>query len=309
MDIYTASLTVHVLLLLAAGYWKTFQDSKDILVVQSLNEREIELLDDEIHDIDRETTADRYHDFRLQFLSVYGFAVAADWLQGSFMYSVYKHRYELPEPTIAMLFATGFLCGGISATFVGSLADRILGGVSTTLLCTVFEAWMVENRGTQKPVENSPSAPGLATHAKSRTLFALGMTICFLEGSMYIMVYSWSQALTSARDLAFEWARGKPPFGLIFANFMCEGPRFWAFCGFELCLGIYFPAMAYLKGSLVSDAQRAKVYGLMRVPLNALTVMALATIEEGDASRENRFMFYSGMLILSVGVMAAYMPR
>ena len=92
------------------------------------------------------------------------------------MYSLYKHRYELPETTIATLFATGFLCGGISATFVGSLADkygrrsacfwycglysvsccsiassrvtilfigRILGGVSTTLLFTVFEAWMV----------------------------------------------------------------------------------------------------------------------------------------------------------------------
>lgn len=96
--------------------------------------------------------------------------------QGSFLYSLYKHKYELPETTIATLFATGFLCGGISATFTGSLADkygrkraclwycglysiscltinstkvpilflgRILGGVSTTLLFTVFEAWMI----------------------------------------------------------------------------------------------------------------------------------------------------------------------
>lgn len=97
-------------------------------------------------------------------------------MQGSFIYSLYKQKYELPENTVATLFATGFLCGGISATFVGALADkygrkraclwycglysvscltvtssnvtvlffgRMLGGVSTTLLFTVFEAWMV----------------------------------------------------------------------------------------------------------------------------------------------------------------------
>lgn len=202
-----------------------------------------------------------------------------------------------------------------------------------------------------------------------RTLFAIVMAMCFLEGSMYIMVYSWSQALTSARDLAFDWARGKPPFGLIFSNFMCaltlgsffftyftrdgnsvrlssstvqiamvsastcllitvwaeaESKTFWAFCIFEFCLGLYFPAMAYLKGTLVGNTQRATVYGLMRVPLNTFAVLALVTIQEGtrssrlwhdvadhdagDASRENRFMLCSGMLILSVVFMAKYVP-
>ena len=81
MDVYVASLTLLIILLLAAGYWKANQDGKDISLVKDLNEQEIELLDDEIHDIDRETTADRYHDFRLQFLTVYGLAIAADWLQ------------------------------------------------------------------------------------------------------------------------------------------------------------------------------------------------------------------------------------
>lgn len=143
---------------------------------------------------------------------------------------------------------------------------------------------------------------------------------------MYIMVYSWSQALTSARDRAFDWAKGKPPFGLAFASFMCawtlgsfffsyltrngnstklsystvqaamaaasafllltvwadgETHRFWAFCTFEFCLGIYFPSMSFLKGNLISNAQRARVYGLMRVPLNTFVVLALATVEEG----------------------------
>lgn len=164
------------------------------------------------------------------------------------------------------------------------------------------------------------------TEVDPKTLFAISASMCFFEGSMYIMVYFWSQALTSARDLAFDWGRGKVPFGLIFANFMCalalgsfcfryitrngnstrlsssmvqiamasastcllltvwaagEFYRFWAFWAFEFCLGLYFSSMAYLKGNFVGDSQRAKVYGLMRVPLNAFAVLALVTVEEG----------------------------
>lgn len=92
------------------------------------------------------------------------------------MYSVYKNSYRLPEPVIASLFATGFSCAGISATFVGYIVDRCgrrlmcqcycaiyslscltvlssdgwllfvgraLGGISTTLLYTAFETWMI----------------------------------------------------------------------------------------------------------------------------------------------------------------------
>lgn len=81
MDIYITSLSFLILLLLVAAYWKAKEDSNDVSLINSLDEHEIELLDDEIHDIDRETTADRFHEFRLQFLMVYGLAIAADWLQ------------------------------------------------------------------------------------------------------------------------------------------------------------------------------------------------------------------------------------
>lgn len=92
------------------------------------------------------------------------------------MYSVYKNSHNLAEPIVAALFAVGFLSGAISATFTGGLADRygrkracvvycllysiscssvlfsslpvlfsgrILGGISTTLLFSVFETWMI----------------------------------------------------------------------------------------------------------------------------------------------------------------------
>jgi hypothetical protein len=145
---------------------------------------------------------------------------------------------------------------------------------------------------------------------------------------MYITIYAWSQAIISARNLASTWA--KPPFGLIFANFMCmltlgsfcftrltwednsiqrsshaiqmaaslsafsllltvllkgEWHRFWAFCVFEFCLGVYFPSMAYLKGRLVANEQRGKIYGFMRLPLNTFVVLSLATVQEGRQFR------------------------
>lgn len=92
------------------------------------------------------------------------------------MYSLYKDEKGLSEPTVAMLFAAGFVSAAISASFVGDLADqhgrkyaclcfcglyaascmstifnstfpllvgRLLGGVSTTLMFSVFETWMV----------------------------------------------------------------------------------------------------------------------------------------------------------------------
>lgn len=92
------------------------------------------------------------------------------------MYALYKDEKRLSESTVAALFTTGFITAGLSASFVGGLADhfgrrlgclifcvtygssclstlsndlamlfvgRALAGVSTTLLFSVFETWMV----------------------------------------------------------------------------------------------------------------------------------------------------------------------
>ncbi|KAG9506566.1 hypothetical protein J7337_000099 [Fusarium musae] len=60
-----------------------------------------------------------------------------------------------------------------------------------------------------------------------------------------------------------------------------ELSRFWALCLFEMCVGLYYPSMAFLKGRLVQEERRGRVYGLMRVPLNTFTALCLTTINEG----------------------------
>ena len=78
---------------------------------------------------------------------------------------------------------------------------------------------------------------------------------------------------------------------LVVANWVfvkLAGPRteaatFWLFCLFEACVGLYWPCTGYLKGRLIDDGVRAKVYSLMRVPLNLFVVAALVlTRETGD---------------------------
>lgn len=133
--------------------------------------------------------------FTRLFLVVYCLVMGSDWLQGvypsrdssnnqflnnrilgPYVYSLYKDQFGLPERTVAALFTTGFLSGGITGYFVGQFADRYgrktaclvfcvtysiacistlvpslpalffgrtFGGLSTSLMYSAFESWMV----------------------------------------------------------------------------------------------------------------------------------------------------------------------
>ncbi|KAK0617242.1 major facilitator superfamily transporter [Immersiella caudata] len=112
----------------------------------------------------------------LPFLAVYTLIMTSDWLQGPFLYPLYHDEHSLAPSLISTLFTTGFLSGAASGSVIGSLADkhgrkkacltfcavyalscilttipslpvlfvgRVLGGVGTSLLFSVFESWMV----------------------------------------------------------------------------------------------------------------------------------------------------------------------
>lgn len=114
----------------------------------------------------------------------------ADTPQGPFLYSLYKDHHGLPPSLIPRLFTTGFLSGALTAPFIGTLADRhgrraaclvfclasaasclltayapsssagpsipllflgrVLGGLATSLLFSVFESWMVTDFGNRR---------------------------------------------------------------------------------------------------------------------------------------------------------------
>lgn len=113
--------------------------------------------------------------FQKRYFVAYFLALMADWLQNPYLYKLYSH-YGFLEPQIAVLYVCGFASSVVFGAFTHTLADRygrkklcitfcivysiscftklstsytvlifgrILGGISTSLLFTAFEAWYV----------------------------------------------------------------------------------------------------------------------------------------------------------------------
>jgi MFS transporter, MFS domain-containing protein family, molybdate-anion transporter len=112
-----------------------------------------------------------------RYLFVYLTATLSDWLQGPYVYALYS-EYGFDQHEIAQLFVAGFGSSMIFGSFIGSIADwggrrtfvilfsivyaascatkhfrhygilmlgRLLGGVATSLLFSVFEAWLIRS--------------------------------------------------------------------------------------------------------------------------------------------------------------------
>lgn len=122
-----------------------------------------------------EAAAGKYKAFRRLYLVVYVLAMAADWMQGPYVYALYTH-YGFSEEEIAQLFVAGFGASLVFGMVAGPLADRfgrrlscvaygivyavgcvlkhsgsfrvlmvgrLLAGAATSILFSSFEAWMV----------------------------------------------------------------------------------------------------------------------------------------------------------------------
>lgn len=143
--------------------------------------------------------------FQLSYLTVYLITMLADWLQGTNMYTLYA-GYDMP---VGLLFITGFTSSAVFGTFVGLYVDkggrkmgcvlfcvleiiintlehfpslpllilgRVLGGVSTSLLFTAFESWMVtEHRSRGFPEEWIAGTFSLASTGNGLSAVAAGI--------------------------------------------------------------------------------------------------------------------------------------
>lgn len=425
----------------------------------------------------------------MKYLGIYAVVMGSDWLQGPYVYSLYRDQYQFTERQVAILFVTGFIAAGTSGPFVGVWADqygrkklcrifcltyaasclviqqsffpillvgRLLGGISTAILFSVFESWLVAAyQGLPAMLAFSASAPGVkaaVARALSRTMgraslvngivaavagivanwivghtdsfrgpfmlsgvllivayfiigskweenygtpaaggtaavaagefaklrqaigiirrepafMVLGLTQTCFEGSMYLFVFLWVPSLQDAGS-------GSLPLGYIFSSFMISmmlgsivyttiattakvAPdtglptnghanghsgsrneeldtlvvlhaklaalvcgvaallfaysatgstmsaenRFWAFCAFEACVGMYYPIMGMLRGTLVANEVRATLSSLFRVPLNIFVTVALLT----GVSSARHLVFAGCSVLLAVASIA-----
>ncbi|KAH9048421.1 hypothetical protein EDB84DRAFT_1456928 [Lactarius hengduanensis] len=396
-----------------------------------------------------------------KYLLVYAIVMGADWLQGPYVYSLYREQYAFPERQVAVLFVTGFISAAIFAPLVGVWADtygrrrisllfcvlyattcglllfpffpllllaRVFGGISTSILFSAFESWLVSSSsnaalhsedlsiimgratlvngfvataagivsnqlvewndgGFRSPFvasgcllllawavisgtwsENYGGGAGADVAQVSADIFqirrlgaawrivaadpillVLGLTQTIFEGSMYLFVFIWVPTLQESSPYPSSL-----PLGYIFSAFMVsmilgsliytfvtahwfrptptstlqkhtrsssvsslslqgnstlvlhaqlsalvcaaaavtfaacvsigkgkseqgEHLKFWAFCLFEACVGIYYPVQGMLRGSLIANEHRATLSALFRVPLNIFVVVSLLT--------------------------------
>jgi len=162
--------------------------------------------------------------FQVTYLSVWALCVAADWLQGPFVYALYAD-YGFDGSEIAQLFVAGFGSSLVFGCFVGTFADkfgrkrscllycvmyilscmtkhcknyswlmvgRITGGIATSLLFSCFECWMVSEH-------------------QQRHRFSGGL-LGFMFGLMYTIMY----CVAIASGLAGQAAADAMPFEPIY---------------------------------------------------------------------------------------------
>ncbi|KAJ7785333.1 hypothetical protein DFH07DRAFT_948411 [Mycena maculata] len=384
-----------------------------------------------------------------QYLLVYAIVMGADWLQGPYVYSLYREQYNFPERIVAILFVTGFVSAGLAAPLIGVWADqhgrkrlclvfcatytaaclcilvpflpilligRVLGGISTSILFSAFESWLISAatshalpqadlstimgratlvnglvatgagvfsnqlvgvtgsfaapfvasggllivawgviRGTW--LENYGGGGGAGDKAdpfqiqrlkialrivqEDPRLLVLGLTQTCFEGSMYLFVFLWVPSLQEASLM------GLLPLGYIFSSFMLsmmlgsivytflsaaspessimthaklsstvcavsslalavsvtqpdERMRFWAFCVFEACVGMYYPVQGMLRGALIANEHRATLSSLFRVPLNIFVVVSLLT---GVSSARSAVLTASSLMLAFSSIM------
>eukprot|EP00753_Platysulcus_tardus_P009338 PLAT1992.1.p1 GENE.PLAT1992.1~~PLAT1992.1.p1 ORF type:complete len:432 (-),score=190.58 PLAT1992.1:45-1340(-) len=131
-------------------------------------------------------TTGEFRAFQTNFLLVYLLVMAADWLQGPYLFVLYRH-YGFTLTRIATLFTAGFVASMLASLVVGASADRFgrrrhcllfialytvscltkhvnsfavlivgrcLSGIGTSILFSAFEAWMLaEHKAAAYPIE------------------------------------------------------------------------------------------------------------------------------------------------------------
>ena len=80
-----------------------------------------------------------YLSFRRLFLVAYLLAMLSDWLQGPYVYKLYKDL-GFGKEEIAALFIAGFGSSMVFGTFVGAVADKYGRKANALLFCLIYGA-------------------------------------------------------------------------------------------------------------------------------------------------------------------------
>jgi len=178
--------------------------------------------------------------FRVNYLIVFIVVMLADGMQGTHLYALYsEYNYN-----VASLYATGFIAGALSSPFIGPMVDkfgrrnsamaycalevminmmeqynclaglilsRIIGGMTTNLLFTVFESWVLSEHRKKGFAEEeydvilrdsvvasnvSAIASGVIAHYLAENFGSVGPfqgAVCCTGFALFLVSYFWDE--------------------------------------------------------------------------------------------------------------------
>ncbi len=140
----------------------------------------------------------------------------------------------------------------------------------------------------------------------------LGMVFaCFMVA---IMIGSSTYTLLLARGMKAEEILRVILILLSFTMVVCclfGGPKrqvnhmivlYGAFLILEVAIGMYFPAMSYLKSQVIPESHRANVMNWFRVPMNVITCLALLSLNLDSLRDDKRILFAFCFGLTAIGV-------
>merc|ERR1719342_955339 len=229
------------------------------------------------------------------------------------------------------------LAFGPVAPFVVALAPLIVCGLM------VVNTWQ-ENYGDRQSNFGGSCMEGLKIIFSDPQVLLLGCCQSLLESCMYIFVFLWTPVLdTGSTPLGMVFSCfmvcimvGSAMFSILNnkgyteANILknclimisatmaicCYTTRpgatnintvvsFLAFLLLEIAIGMYFPAISYLRSQVIPESHRANVMNWFRVPMNVITCGALLCLHVDAISNDKRIVFGACLLLSGLGAFLA----
>lgn len=205
----------------------------------------------------------------------------------------------------------------------------------------IFTHWN-ENYSVKKVKFGKVCYEGLKTIASSEKIFMLGAIEALFESVIYTIIFLWTPILEpAAPSLGIIFSSfmvciliGQAIFQILsskgiaaitmlivatalalVSNIVCvisthpESPNpstsFMAFLMFEMSVGVYFPAMGYLRLRVIPDAYRYPITNWFRVPLNLISCCMLMLLHEDVFQHGNRYIFVICVMLLALTLLCA----
>lgn len=261
----------------------------------------------------------------------------AEWIGVTFSTTTFWNgMLAIMSGVVANFTAEGLGFGPV-APFVVAIFPLILCGM------LVLKTWP-ENYGNRKHKLVASCMDGLQHILGDRKIFLLGAIQTMVESCMYIFVFLWTPVLMPAHPpLGMVFASfmvaimiGSSIYSLLLSrNYRSEdvlrvcflimgismgvccftaGPEasmfdiFLTYASFlllEVAIGMYFPAMSFVKSQVIPESHRANVMNWFRVPMNLITCATLLCLHVPWVSEDKRIVFGACFSLVFVGFFAA----